>query len=75
MIRVDVINPSKPLWLEILQKLHHDIYHLPQYLELEAKRINATAESMVIREGESILFFPYLLRQCNSLFDYNIAAQ
>lgn len=66
-MNVQIINLLNPLWREILQKLHHDIYHLPEYVNLEAKRINATAEAIVIDDGEKVFFLPYLLRQCEKL--------
>lgn len=66
-MNVQIINLSSPLWSEILQKLHHDIYHLPEYVNLEAQRINATAEAIVIDDGENLFFLPYLLRQCEKL--------
>lgn len=66
-MNVQIINLSNPLWREILQKLHHDIYHLPEYVNLEAKRIKATAEAIVINDGEKVFFLPYLLRQCEKL--------
>ncbi|WP_138498135.1 peptidoglycan bridge formation glycyltransferase FemA/FemB family protein [Nostoc sp. PA-18-2419] len=63
-----IVSLSDPLWLEILEKLNHDIYHLPEYVNLEAKRINAIPEAILIFENEKILFLPYLLRCVNNLF-------
>ncbi|MFN6518473.1 MAG: FemAB family protein [Nostoc sp. CreGUA01] len=67
-----IISVSDPLWLEILNKLNHDIYHLPKYVDLEAKRINAIPEAILIFENEKILFLPYLLRCVNNLLATNI---
>ncbi|MBW4673228.1 MAG: FemAB family protein [Desmonostoc geniculatum HA4340-LM1] len=67
-----IVTLSDPLWLEILDKLNHDIYHLPEYVDLEAKRINAIPEAILIFENEKILFLPYLLRCVNNLFETHI---
>ncbi|MDZ8079939.1 MAG: GNAT family N-acetyltransferase [Nostoc sp. DcaGUA01] len=67
-----IVSLSDPLWLEILKKLNHDIYHLPEYVDLEAKRIQAIPEAILIFENDKILFLPYLLRCVNNLFETNI---
>lgn len=67
-----IISLSDSLWLQTLNKLKHDIYHLPEYVDLEAKRINAIPEAILIFENEKILFLPYLLRCVNNLFDTKI---
>ncbi|MBW4646784.1 MAG: aminoacyltransferase [Goleter apudmare HA4340-LM2] len=60
---VQILDISNPLWTNTLEVVHHDVYHLPQYFYLEAQRINATAEAILIAAGEKIFFLPYLLRQ------------
>ena len=57
-MNTQIINSSNPLWPTILQKLHHDIYHLPEYVNLEAQRINAMAEAILINDGEKVFFYP-----------------
>jgi hypothetical protein len=37
-MKIQVIGLSDSLWLETLQKLRQDIYHLPEYLYLESIR-------------------------------------
>lgn len=64
---LQLIDLEDPLWLQTLQKLRHDIYHLPEYIALEARRIKATPEAIVITENEKIFFVPYLLRNCNDI--------
>ena len=46
-MKIRVINLSDSLWLETLEKLRHDIYHLPDYLYLESVRYNALAEAIL----------------------------
>lgn len=66
-MHVQFLEPSHPLWVQILQQLPHDFYHLPSYLKLEARRIQATPEAILIQDDEDRIFFlPYLLRQWSS---------
>ncbi|MEG4247885.1 GNAT family N-acetyltransferase [Microcoleus sp. Pol10D4] len=74
-MNIQVIGLSDSLWLETLQKLRHDIYHLPEYLYLESVRYNAVAEAILIAEDDKIFFLPYLLRRCDHIFDQSLATQ
>ncbi|MES1023214.1 GNAT family N-acetyltransferase [Gloeocapsa sp. BRSZ] len=67
-INCQVLNLTHPLWRLTLDNLRHDIYHLPEYVALEAQRINAIAEAILITEGDKVFFVPYLLRSCHALF-------
>ncbi|PPS39867.1 FemAB family protein [Chroococcidiopsis sp. TS-821] len=67
-----VLDLSHPLWKITLNNLRHDIYHLPEYVDLEAQRIQATAEAILITQGDKVFFVPYLLRSCNLLFQSEI---
>lgn len=68
MMKTQIIDLLNPLWQETLQQLRHDIYHLPCYLDLEAKRSQSTPEAVLIIDEEKIFFLPYLLRNCDNLF-------
>jgi Acetyltransferase (GNAT) domain len=68
-MRVQVIDSTNPLWSQTLQKLRHDIYHLPKYATLEAERVKATPEAILIVEDEKTFFVPYLLRSCSDIFN------
>ena len=74
-MKIQVINLSDSLWLETLEKLRHDIYHLPDYLYLESVRYNAVAEAILIAEDDKIFFLPYLLRRCDDIFDQSLTTQ
>jgi hypothetical protein len=74
-MKIQVINLSDSLWLETLEKLRHDIYHLPEYLYLESVRYNAVAEAILIAEDDKIFFLPYLLRPCDNIFDQSLTTQ
>ncbi len=65
---IHIVQLSDALWLETLQKLSHDIYHLPEYFSIEAERSKTIPEAVLIREGEKIFFAPYLLRRCSDIF-------
>ena len=65
---IEIIGLDSPLWLIALQKLRHDIYHLPAYVNLEAKRTKSTPEAIAISENDKIFFLPYLWRSCADLF-------
>ncbi|BAZ86753.1 GNAT family N-acetyltransferase [Dolichospermum compactum] len=70
-----IISSTDPLWLEILSKLRHDIYHLPEYLCLEANRLRTIPEAILISDGEKIFFLPYLIRSCENIADQEIDTQ
>ena len=69
-MKTKIIGINHPLWMEILQQLEHDVYHLPKYVELEAQRTNSISEALVIKEKEQIFFVPYLLRSCQNISDF-----
>lgn len=73
-MKLQVIDVSNPLWSETLQNLRHDFYHLPGYLALEAKRMRAIPEAILIQDGEKVFFLPYLLRRCDDVFDEDLKA-
>ncbi len=66
-MNLQVIDWQNPLWMQTLQKLRHDVYHLPEYLYLEAKRTETIPEAFLIVDGEKIFFVPYLLRRCDDI--------
>ncbi|HIK56791.1 MAG TPA: GNAT family N-acetyltransferase [Synechococcales cyanobacterium M55_K2018_004] len=68
-MKLQVLEPAHPLWVETVRTLRHDIFHLPQYVSLEAKRCGATPEAILLEEGDCIFFLPYLLRHCNDVAD------
>jgi hypothetical protein len=67
-MKIQFIDLSSHLWLQTLDGLRYDFYHLPGYVDLEAKRTEATAEAILMTDDDKIFFLPYLLRNCNDLF-------
>lgn len=70
-----IINSSNPLWKKILKEVRHDFYHLPEYLELEARRSCSSPEAFALIEDEKIFFVPYLLRELNEPFAQDFLVQ
>jgi Acetyltransferase (GNAT) domain len=67
IMNVEILDSQHPRWLEVLQSLRHDVYHLPKYFEIEAKRSSTTPEAIVITQNDNCLFFPYLRRDCQDI--------
>jgi hypothetical protein len=70
-----IIDSSNPLWVQTLQVLSHDIYHLPGYATLEARRTQTIPEAIVITENDRILFAPYLLRRCDDILPEHLITE
>lgn len=66
-MQVSVVKPSDLNWMAALSQLRHDIYQLPQYLQLEADRNHSLPEAIVVADGDSLMLIPYLLRRCNDI--------
>ncbi|WP_310484830.1 GNAT family N-acetyltransferase [Chamaesiphon sp. VAR_48_metabat_403] len=66
-ITTQVVVPSDLAWQECLNLIPHDFYHLPGYLGLEADRINGVAEAIIVEDGESVFFLPYIIRNCDPI--------
>lgn len=64
---LQVIDFQHPLWLQTLQKLSHDIYHLPEFVYLESRRTKTIPKAFLIVDGEKNFFVPYLLRRCDDI--------
>ena len=57
-----------PRWREVLKRLPHDFYHLPEYSKLEGETNDAHPMAFSAMEGDRELFVPYLVRRCDRLF-------
>ncbi len=68
-MNIETLNIDNPLWKETLFKLDYDVYHLPEYLALEAKRNKTKPEAITIIEEDKIFFVPYLLRSCKTILE------
>lgn len=70
---IQTLQISDPLWLQTLSHLQHDVFHLPEYLSLEAWRLDCVPEAFLVTDRDKQFFIPYLLRSCAPLFDSTIA--
>ncbi len=66
---IEIMSLTDSRWQRYLNTVKHDFYHLPGYLELEAKRCGALAEAISIEDGEKSFFLPYLVRDCHKISD------
>lgn len=71
-MNIQIIDIAHPLWSETLAQLDYDVYHLPEYVSLEAKRTKSIPEGILITEDDKIFFLPYLLRCCDNIGDNHL---
>jgi hypothetical protein len=64
---LQVINSSDLLWSNSLANFRHDIYHQAEYLRIEANRLRAIPEAILVAEEGKMLFIPYLIRNCGDV--------
>ncbi|MBR8839654.1 MAG: GNAT family N-acetyltransferase [Stigonema ocellatum SAG 48.90 = DSM 106950] len=68
-MNIQIIDIASNLWIETLQKLPYDFYHVPEYVYIESKRTHSIPEAILITEDDKIFFLPYLVRSCEDLFE------
>lgn len=68
MLDVAHLDVGDPEWPDVLGRLRHDFYHLPEYVRLDAEWNRARPRAFLARSGDAELFVPYLLRACDGLF-------
>jgi hypothetical protein len=71
-MNIQILDLANPLWRQTLEKLKYDVYHLPEYVHLEAQITQSIAEAILINEGEKIFFLPYLLRRCDDILENHL---
>lgn len=74
-MNVEIIDLYHTLWTEVLQKLRHDVYHLPEYVATEAERTKTIPEAILISDGDKIFFLPYLIRSCDDILSEKFTIQ
>ena len=73
MLNLKILNVDHPLWSETLAKLPHDVYHLPEYVAIDAKRTKTLPEAFLLEDEGHIFFVPYLLRSCTDIVNVDRA--
>lgn len=57
------IRTSDPKWRSLLDRLNHDFYHLPAYVELSALQEGGTSEAFWAEEGTKAILIPLLIKE------------
>lgn len=57
------LRPDGGAWSEVLRRVRHDAYHLPGYVDMQARSMGGTAAGFVYREGDDVFFLPVVLRE------------
>jgi hypothetical protein len=60
---VEYLSTTDPKWEALLREVPHDVYHLPQYLEVSAKYESAQPTAFLAREGCCFCLIPLLIRR------------
>lgn len=55
IVTLDVNHPS---WLAALKQLPHDVYHLPDYIAIDARRTKTLPEAFLLQENDKIFLPP-----------------
>jgi hypothetical protein len=61
-MNVSFIEPQDPRWSELLTRVHHDLYHLPEYVSIAAEHEGGEPIAVVVTDGESTLLLPLVVR-------------
>ena len=62
------LEVGDPRWREVLARVRHDFYHLPEYASLDGEGNHARPKAYWAQEGDREFFVPYLQRRCAVLF-------
>lgn len=61
-LRSDFLEPEDPRWIAALQRVRHDVYHLPGYVGLSARSEDARAFAFLYEKDDFVLLIPLLSR-------------
>ncbi|MBU2666821.1 GNAT family N-acetyltransferase [Actinoplanes bogorensis] len=57
-----LLSPQDPAWTEALDRVRHDIYHIPEYVRLDAGLTGGTPVAYRYDEAGRVFLLPLLLR-------------
>lgn len=69
-MRCDVLAVGDSHWRDFLRTTRHDVYHLPDYVGIEARRCGFDGRAVLVSDGERRLFLPYLVRDADVVSPY-----
>ncbi len=61
-VRVERLAIDDPKWTSTLERVRHDFYHLPAYVELEAARLDGMGLAFLAQSGDEFVFAPAVER-------------
>lgn len=56
------LDIESPDWIEVLKGVKHDVYHLPEYVAIEASRLDGLPKLFVYEEQDSRFVLPLVFR-------------
>jgi hypothetical protein len=62
MAEAALLDPGDTAWADALSRVRHDVYHLPEYVRLDAGLTNSTPVAFRYAEAGRVLLLPLLLR-------------
>lgn len=62
MAEAGLIGPDDERWTQALARVDHDVYHLPEYVRLDAGRSGGTPVAFHYTDGDRIVLLPLVLR-------------
>ena len=67
-MEVEHLEVGDQRWRQVLGRVRHDFYHLPEYASLDGESNKAHPMAFWARDGDLEFFIPYLMRPCDHLF-------
>ena len=61
-MRSRFVAPDDPAWMQFLARAEHDVYHLPGYVAVEAKRLRGEPGAILVEDGDRALLIPLIVR-------------
>lgn len=61
-MQYEFLTPSSPRWTDTLNRMIYDVYHLPEYLVLNASLEKGDAYAFIAEKGPNTFFFPLIIR-------------
>src|SRR3712207_2790719 len=62
MAEAALLDPGDTAWADALSRIHHDVYHLPEYVRLDATLSGHQPVAFRYAEAGRVLLLPLLLR-------------
>jgi Acetyltransferase (GNAT) domain len=60
--RAELLDPEAPEWTEMLRRTAHDMYHVPEYVTLDARLTGGTPAAFWYAEDDRQVLMPLVLR-------------